>query len=146
MEHFETIKKNCGFFIIPLFWLAYFVDFGVSQVHDRTLESATFLSSDFVFGAKAVLTIFLVTVALFFLYGVLSYIAAHFLSNIPFGAVAVILSCFGVAGLFKQIEVVPFQSINIFWHLGSLATSIWLFDFINRVSAPDTEPFAQPGA
>lgn len=137
MEHFETIKKNAGFFIIPLFWLAYFVDFGVSHVHDRVLESATFLSSDFVFGAKAALTILLVTLALLVIHELLIYASVYSVSNIPFGAVAVILSCFGVAGLFKQIEVVPFQSVNIFWHLGSLAAGIWLFEFINRVSKPD---------
>ncbi|MBI4381215.1 MAG: hypothetical protein HY574_08490 [candidate division NC10 bacterium] len=137
MEHFETIKKSSSFLIIPLFWLAYFVDFDVSHVHDRVLESATFLSGNFVFGAKVVVTMLLVTIALLVLYELLVYVSAHFLSSIPFAAVAIILSCFGVAGLFKQIDAVPFQPVNIFWHLGSLAAGTWLFEFINRVSNPN---------
>lgn len=137
MKQFETIKKNSGFFVIPLYWLAYFVDFGVSHVQDRMLESATFLPPTIVFGAKTVLTMLLVTIVLLILSGALSYVSARFLSNIPFGVVTLILSCFGVTGLFKQIEGVPFQSANIFWHLGSLAAAIWLFEFIKQVSKPD---------
>lgn len=133
MEQIDVIKKHAGFLIIPLFWLAYFVDFGVSQVHDRSLDAAAqYLPPNFIFGAKVILSILLVTIALLTLYVILGFSSAHLGSHMPFTVVALVLSCFGVAGLFKQIEGVPFQSVNLFWHLGSLAAGIWLFEFISQ--------------
>ncbi len=130
MERLEVIKKNSGFLIIPFFWLAYFVDFGVSHIHDKILDNAAYLPADFVFITKIFLTILFVAAVLLLLYLLLSYISAHIQSDLPYVIAALTLACFGVAGLFKHIEVVPFQSINLFWHLGSLATSIWLYEFM----------------
>lgn len=136
MEYFETLKKNSEFFIIPFFWLAYFMDFGVSHIHDDFIESMTFLSPSFIFNAKVTCTIILVTLILFICYEAINHVSMYFISDIPFLIVATILSCFGTIGLFKQIETIPFQTVNIFWHLGALTTSIWLFNLIKIANEP----------
>ncbi len=136
MEQLEAIKKNCGFLIIPFFWLAYFVDFGVS--HIQTLDNATYLPTNFGFISKIFFTLLLVAAALFLIFLLFSYISARLQSDIPFVITALTLACFGMAGLFKSIEVVPFQSINLFWHLGSLASSIWLYEFIRQKNSSST--------
>lgn len=144
MEHFGTLKKYSGFFIIPLFWLAYFMDFGISQVHDRLLDSAALLAPDLVFAAKVILTMLLTTAAILLGYGLLVCVSALFGSSILLGAAAICLLCFGVAGLYKEAEAVPFQTVNVFWQLGSLAAGIWLLELIGRVRIPDAQSFGRP--
>lgn len=138
MEQLEAIKKNCGFLIIPFFWLAYFVDFGVSHIHDKTLDNATYLPTNFVFISKIFLTVLLVAAALFLIFLLLSYISTRLQSDIPFVITAFTLACFGMAGPFKSIEAVPFQSMNLLWHLGSLASSIWLYESIRQKNSSST--------
>ena len=144
MEHFGTLKKNAGFLIIPFFWLAYFKDFGVSQVHDRLLDRAAFLAPDLVFAVQVILTILLTAVAIPLSYGLLVCISALLRSSIPLVASAICLSCFGVAGLYKQIEAAPFETVNVFWHLGALTAGIWMLEIVGRVNEPDAKFFARP--
>ena len=132
MDLFEPIKKNSGFFIIPFFWLAYFIDFNISHVHDTLLESASSFAPWFVYSAKTFVSIFYVVLALFFVYGALLFASHKFESNMPILALAISFSCFGVVGLFKGMEILPFQSLNLFWHLGSLSAGLWLFEQIEE--------------
>ena len=45
----------------------------------------------------------------------------------------------GVIGLFKEMELVPFKEINLFWHLGALSGGIWLINYIERLAANEAK-------
>ena len=138
MENFELIKKHSGWFVIPFTWIAYYIDFGTSHIRDKTLESAAFLSSAFVSGAKTVATIILVALIIMLLLEALHFLSARVRSNIPYLVVATLMLCFGVVGLFKEMEIIPFKEINLFWHFGTLAGGIWLFGFLDKLADRET--------
>lgn len=128
MDYFEQIKKYSGLLIIPFTWLAYYIDFGVSQVLPSLSGISWLLSDNVLLGVATIITMLLVAILLIVVFQAFCYIASYFRAGIVFVIVATIFICFGVAGLFKGMEIVPFQHINLFWHLSSLSIGVWLLE------------------
>jgi len=128
MDYFEQIKKYSGLLIIPFTWLAYYIDFGISQVSSSLTGISWLLSENILIGFATIITMLLVMVLLMIAYVTILSIACNFRVGLVFTVVAVICICFGVVGLFKGMNIVPFQNINLFWHLSSLSIGIWLLE------------------
>ena len=132
MDIFEHIKRHSAWFIIPFTWIAYYMDFGVSHVSgDEGSQSFLFISEIVVFGVQTVGTMLMVAFALVLSYALLCYLATYFQDNLLFIIISIICLCFGMLGLFKEIDGIPLRDINLFWHLSSLSIGVWLVHVIS---------------
>jgi hypothetical protein len=117
--------------------MAYYIDFGVSHINDRTLEAIA--NPNIVLAFKTVASIFFVLLTLYLLFSFFLWFTAKIGSNLPYLLLAICLLCFGMIAPFKEMEIIPFKNVNLFWHLASLATSFWLFNFVERIAENDSK-------
>ena len=133
METITWVKKNAGWAIIPLVWVAYYYDYGAR--HIEPLMRVDWLPASIREPLAMVVSIYAVTVALLSIWWIVVALNINYFGNQIYGWVGILCLCFGMAIIGQAFEMTLFPNINPFWHLAALAIGFWCFEMWRRLEA-----------